>query len=113
MDEISGFGSPETPKRPPPMAHPWTLHHPSARRVRHDNGNGTPCVCAITSENRKNTEFRTILDMGLREAYPKRAIAVLAYGALEDTHTEHPADLGPKRRWSNIETAWSRGPVTF
>jgi hypothetical protein len=47
-------------------------------------------VRAGTSENRKNTEFATILEMGLREAYPGRAIAVLAYGALEDTHTEHP-----------------------
>ena len=35
-----------------------------------------------TSENRKNTEFATILEMGLREAYPHRALAVLAHGAL-------------------------------
>ena len=56
------------------------------------------CVCAGTSENRKNTEFRTILEMGLREAYPHRAVAVFAYEALKDTHTEHPAALGPKRR---------------
>ena len=51
-----------------------------------------------TSENRKNTEFATILEMGLREAYPGRALAVLAHGALENTHTEHPAALGPQRR---------------
>ena len=77
-----------------------SLHHPhpSARRARRDNGNGTPCVRAGTSENRKNTEFATFLEMGLREAYPGRALADLAYGALEDTHTEHPAALGPKCR---------------
>ena len=77
-----------------------SLHHPhpSARRARHDNGGGTPCVLSGTSENRKNTEFVTILEMGLREAYPHRALAVLAYGALKDTHAEHPAALGPKRR---------------
>ena len=51
-----------------------------------------------TSENRKNTEFATILEMGLREAYLHRAVADLAHGALEDTHTEHPAALGPTRR---------------
>ena len=56
------------------------------------------CVRAGTSENRKNTEFATILEMGLRKAYPHRAVAVLAYEALEDTHMEHPAALGPKRR---------------
>jgi hypothetical protein len=39
-------------------------------------------------------EFRTILEMGLREAYPHRAVAVFAYEALKDTHTEHPAALG-------------------
>ena len=55
------------------------------------------CVRAGTFENRKNTEFVTILEMGLREAYPHRALADVAYGALEDTHTEHPAALGPKR----------------
>ena len=54
---------------------------------------------AGTSENRKNTEFATILEMGLREAYPHRDLAVLAHGALKDTHTEHPAALGRKRRW--------------
>ena len=76
------------------------LHHPhpSARRTRHDIRNGTVCVRAGTSENRKNTEFSTILEMGLREAYPHRAVAVLAFGALENTHTEHPAALGPTRR---------------
>ena len=62
-----------------------------------------------TSENRKNTEFATILEMGLHEAYPGRAPAVLAHGALEDTHTEHPATLGPKRRWASRRTGWWRG----
>jgi hypothetical protein len=77
----------------------WSLHHPhpSARRARHDNGNGTPCVRAGTSKNHKNTEFVTILEVGLREAYPGRAVAVLAYEALKDTHTEHPAALGSNR----------------
>jgi hypothetical protein len=56
------------------------------------------CVRAGTSENRKNTEFATILEMDLREAYPHRALAVFAYGALTVTHTEHPAALGPKWR---------------
>ena len=51
-----------------------------------------------TLENRKNTEFATFLEMGLREAYPGRALADLAYGALDDPHTEHPTALGPKRR---------------
>ena len=51
-----------------------------------------------TFENRKNTEFATILEMGLREAYPGRDLAVLAHGALENTHTEHPGALGPQRR---------------
>jgi hypothetical protein len=53
-------------------------------------------VLSGTSENRKNTEFATILEMGLREAYRGRARAVLAHGALKDTNTEHPAALGPK-----------------
>ena len=77
-----------------------SLHypHPSARRARHDNGTGTVCVRAGTSENRKNSEFATILEMGLREAYPGRAPADLAHGVLKDTHTEYPAALGPKRR---------------
>ena len=57
-----------------------------------------------TSENRKNTEFATILEMGLREAYLGRALADLAYGALKDTHTAHPAALGPQRR--NGVVAW-------
>ena len=52
---------------------------------------------AKTSENRKNTEFRTILEMGLREAYAVRAVAVFAYEALKNTHTEHPAALGSNR----------------
>jgi hypothetical protein len=64
---------------------------------------------AGTSENRDNTEFATILEMGLREAYPHRALAVLAHGALEDTHTEHPTALGPKRRWAFRRTGWWRG----
>jgi hypothetical protein len=42
--------------------------------------------------------------MGLREAYPHRAVADLAHGALKDTHTEHPAALGSNRgfdvRWT-------------
>ena len=67
------------------------------------------CVRSGTSENRKNTEFATILEMGLREAYPHRALAVLAHGALKDTHTEHPAALGPKRRWPFRRTGWWRG----
>ena len=77
-----------------------SLHHPhpSARRARHDIRNGTPCVRAGTSENRKNTEFTTILEMGLREAYPQRAVADPAYEPLKDTKTEYPAALGPKRR---------------
>ena len=55
------------------------------------------CVRSGTSENRKNTEFATILKMGLREAYPHRDLAVLAHGALKDTHTEHPAALVSNR----------------
>ena len=62
-----------------------------------------------TFENRKNTEFATILEMGLCEAYPGRALAVLAHGVLEDTHTEHPAALGRKRRWCFRRTGWWRG----
>ena len=62
-----------------------------------------------TSENRKNTEFATILEMGLCEAYLGRALAVLAHGVLEDTHTEHPAALGRKRRWCFRRTGWWRG----
>ena len=68
-----------------------------------------PCPCqgapravfpdAKTSENRKNTEFRTILEMGLREAYPGRVVADPAYEALKDTHTEHPVALGFNRGW--------------
>jgi hypothetical protein len=67
------------------------------------------CVRSGMSENRKNTEFVTVLEMGLREAYPHRALAVLAHGALKDTHTEHPAALGPKRRWPFRRTGWWRG----
>jgi hypothetical protein len=59
--------------------------------------------------NHKNTEFAIILEMGLREAYPRRDPAVLAHGALKDTHTEHPAALGPKRRWRFRRTGWWRG----
>ena len=69
-----------------------------ARAARHDIRNGTVCVRAGLSENLINTEFATILEMGLREAYLHRAVADLAHGALEDTHTEHPAALGPTRR---------------
>ena len=88
-----------------------SLHHPhpSARHARHDNGKGTPCVRSETSENRENTEFATILEMGLREAYPHRDLAVLAHGALKDTHTEHPAALGRKWRWCFRRTGWWRG----
>ena len=67
------------------------------RRARHKNGNATPCVRAGTSKNCKNTEFATILEMGLREAYAGRGVAVFAYEALKDTHTEHPAALGSNR----------------
>ena len=35
--------------------------------------------------------------MGLREAYPHHAVAVLAYEALKDTHMEHRATLGSNR----------------
>ena len=75
------------------------LHHPhpSACRARRGIRNNTPYVRAKTSENRKNTEFRTILGMGLREAYPGRVVADPAYEALKDTHTEHPAALGSNR----------------
>jgi hypothetical protein len=66
-------------------------------------------VRAKTSKNCKNTEFRTILEMGLRGAYAGRAVAVLAYEALKDTHTEHPAALGRKRRWCFRRTGWWRG----
>jgi hypothetical protein len=62
-----------------------------------------------TFENRKNTEFATILEMGLRETYPGRALAVLVHGALKDTHTERPAALGLKRRWAFRRTGWWRG----
>ena len=65
-----------------------------ARRARHDNGKGTVCVRSGTSENRKNTEYQIILEMGLREAYPRRAAAVFAYEALEHTHMEQRAALG-------------------
>ena len=53
-------------------------------------------MLARTSENRKDTEFATILEMCLRETYPGRDLAVLANGALKDTHTEHPAALWAK-----------------
>ena len=67
------------------------------------------CVRAETSENRKNTEFATILEIGLREAYPHRGPADVAYQALEDTYTERPATLGPKWRWAFRRTGWWRG----
>jgi hypothetical protein len=67
------------------------------------------CVRAETSKNCENTEFATILEMGLREAYPNRALAVLAHGALKDTHTEHRAALGPQWRWAFRRTGWWRG----
>jgi hypothetical protein len=50
------------------------------------------CVRAGTSENRKNTEFANILEMGLREAYPHRAwctgykISVLIPGGVTSPH---------------------------
>ena len=89
----------------------WSPHHPhpSARRARRDNGKGTPFVRAGTLENSKNTEFATFLEMGLCEAYLGRALAVLAYGALEDTHTKHPGALGPTRRWAFRRTGQWRG----
>jgi hypothetical protein len=67
------------------MAHPLVPRspRPSAHRARHDNGNGTVCVRTGTSKYHKNTEFSTILEMGLREAYPHRAVAILAYEALK------------------------------
>jgi hypothetical protein len=79
----------------------WSLHHPhpSACRTRRGIRNATPCVRAGTSKNCKNTEFATILVMGLREAYAGRGVADLAYKALKDTHTEHPAALGSNRGW--------------
>jgi hypothetical protein len=40
------------------------------------------------------------MGLRLREAYPHRAVAVFAYEALKDTHTEHPrlskSHHGPK-----------------
>jgi hypothetical protein len=48
-------------------------------------------------QNRKNKEFRTILEMGLCEAYLGRAVADPAYEVLEDIHTEHPTALGSNR----------------
>jgi hypothetical protein len=110
MGEKSGFEGQNLQRRTRgPLHHP----HPSARRARHDNGRVTPCVRSGTSENRKNTEFSTILEMGVREAYPGRDPAVLAHGALKDTHTEHPAALGPTRRWASRRTGWwcgTQGP---
>ena len=55
------------------------------------------CVCTGTSKTPEKPEFRTILKLGLGEAYPWRGAADLAYGALEDTHTEHLAALGSNR----------------
>jgi hypothetical protein len=66
-------------------------------------------VRAGTPENCKNTEFATILEMGLRDTYTGRDLAVLAHGALKDTHTEHPVALGPTRRWAFRRTGWWRG----
>ena len=39
------------------------------------------------------------MEMGLREAYPHRGVADVAYGALKDTNREHPAALGFNRGW--------------
>jgi hypothetical protein len=55
----------------------------------------SPCVCTDTSKTPKNTEFRTILKLGLGRAY--LGLANLAYGALKDTHTEHPVAFGSNR----------------
>jgi hypothetical protein len=77
----------------------WSLHHPhpSACRACHENGNATPCVRAGTWKNCKNTEFVTILEMGLHEAYAGRGVAVFAYEAIKYTHRKHPAALGFNR----------------
>ena len=100
MDENLVFGAQKRLKAHLQRRTRGSLHHPhpSAHHARHDTRKGVVCVRAGTSENRKNTEFATILEMGLHEAYPHRALADLAHGALEDTHTEHPAALGPQRR---------------
>jgi hypothetical protein len=59
---------------------------PTHRRVAPAAASATPRpVCA------------PILELGLRGAYTGRAVADLAYKALTDTHTEHPADLGFNR----------------
>ena len=49
------------------------LHHPhpSACRARRGIRNGTVCVRAGMSKILKNTDFATILEMGLREAYTR------------------------------------------
>ena len=70
-------------------------------------------MCAGTSENPKNTEFWTIVESGLGEAYPHRGHADLAYRALKDTHTEQLAALGSNRGRIFRRTGWSGGPVTF
>jgi hypothetical protein len=58
----------------------------------------TSPVCATEPRRTpKNTEFRIILKMGLREAYSRRTVAVLACGVLEDIHMKYPAALGPNR----------------
>jgi hypothetical protein len=101
MDEISVFEGQKHLKRQRQRRTRWSLHHPhpSACRTRRGIRNTTPCVRARTPKNCKNTEFRTILEMGLREAYAGRGVAVFAYEALKDTHTEHPAALGFNRGW--------------
>ena len=46
----------------------------------------------------KLSEIRPFfLEMGLHEAYAGRGVAIFAYEALKDTHTEHPAALGSNR----------------
>ena len=44
-----------------------------------------PYACVRTSKTTKNTEFWTILEMGLLEAYPGWWDVGLAYTALKDT----------------------------
>ena len=101
MDENFGFEGQKHLSRNRQRRTRWFLHYPypSACRARSGIRNGTVCVRAGTSKSCKNTEFRTILEMGLREAYAGRGVAVFAYEALKDTHTEHPAALGFNRGW--------------
>jgi hypothetical protein len=78
---------PLVPPSPPPIGAPRPPRHRQHHVLR----------ARRNLENCKNTEFATILEMGLREAYAGRGVAVFAYEALKDTHTEHPAALGSNR----------------